>query len=182
MKLPPLYPWGEGYELIDIFDADRRAVGYVKLRDTAVESGEYYQVAHAWVIDRSGRCLMSRRHPRKTHGLLWECTGGGVHAGESTREAAVRELAEELGLSLSCNEAALALTFRTDLAFCDVYLFRAEPALTDLVLQPEEVVDVRWMTGDEIARGLAAGSMMPSLRYYPRVLAAAGFSGPPKEA
>ncbi len=181
MRLPPLYPWGEGYELIDIFDADRRPAGYVKLRDTAIEPGDYYQVAHAWVVDRAGRCLMSRRHPQKTYGLLWECTGGGVIAGEDTREAAARELSEELGLSLPPARAEKALTFQTDRAFCDVYLFRAEPALTQLALQPEEVVDARWMTGDEIARALADGTMMPSMRYYPRVLAAAGFACPTKE-
>ena len=54
----------------------------------------------AAVIVRAGRFLLGRRPSHKRHGGLWEFPGGKLEPGESWRDGAARELAEELGLSL----------------------------------------------------------------------------------
>ena len=51
--------------------------------------------------DDRGRWLMHRRPLHKHHGGLWEFPGGKVETGERPREALVREIQEELGLSLA---------------------------------------------------------------------------------
>jgi len=48
-----------------------------------------------------GLVLMARRPLDKQHGGLWEFPGGKVEVGEAPKEAAVRELAEELGVALA---------------------------------------------------------------------------------
>lgn len=55
----------------------------------------------AAVLRREGRYLLGLRPQRKRHGGLWEFPGGKVDAGESTLEAARRELAEELELEVT---------------------------------------------------------------------------------
>ena len=51
--------------------------------------------------DDRGLWLMHRRPLHKHHGGLWEFPGGKVEADERPRKALVREIQEELGLSLA---------------------------------------------------------------------------------
>lgn len=52
------------------------------------------------LVDADGRVLLQQRPAGKQHGGLWEFPGGKVEAGEAPASAAVRELAEELGVAL----------------------------------------------------------------------------------
>jgi len=53
----------------------------------------------AAIIRRGGRILICRRGAHQPHALKWEFPGGKLEAGESPREALVRELREELAIS-----------------------------------------------------------------------------------
>ena len=53
----------------------------------------------AAVIRRHDRYLVCQRPARKQHGGLWEFAGGKCERGESDREAIMRELHEELGVT-----------------------------------------------------------------------------------
>jgi len=52
------------------------------------------------LIGKDGRVLMQRRALSRAHGGLWEFPGGKVEPGETAHGAAVREIAEELGVVL----------------------------------------------------------------------------------
>jgi len=52
------------------------------------------------LIEPSGRVLLQRQLPGKPHAGAWEFPGGKVEVGENPRDALVREIAEELGLTL----------------------------------------------------------------------------------
>lgn len=62
------------------------------------------------LLDGADRVLMQRRPEARAHGGLWEFPGGKVEAGEGPAAALVREIVEEL--SITIDEADLApLTF-----------------------------------------------------------------------
>lgn len=54
----------------------------------------------AAVIQRRDELLLCRRPSHKRHGDLWEFPGGKCEPGETDADAARRELAEELGVSV----------------------------------------------------------------------------------
>lgn len=60
-------------------------------------------VVAAALIRADGRILMQRRAAATDHGGLWEFPGGKVDPGEGQEEALVRELAEELGISVDAH-------------------------------------------------------------------------------
>lgn len=60
----------------------------------------FWLVVAAAIQGPDGRFLMHRRPPHKRHGGLWEFPGGKVEPGEVPANGLIREIDEELGLSL----------------------------------------------------------------------------------
>ncbi|WP_328335910.1 MULTISPECIES: NUDIX hydrolase [unclassified Streptomyces] len=86
-------------ELVEHVDEHDRVLGIVE-RDEAVRENWPHRIATTICRDREGRILVVRRS--ETHsrfpGHYDVMVGGAVDVGESYEEAAVRELAEELGV------------------------------------------------------------------------------------
>ena len=57
-------------------------------------------VAAAALIDPDGRVLIAQRPPGKAMAGLWEFPGGKIEAGETPEQALIRELAEELTITV----------------------------------------------------------------------------------
>lgn len=102
----------------------------------------------AAVIRREDRYLLGKRPLPKRHGGLWEFPGGKIHDGESTFEAARRELAEELALEAAAEGATLHTAGDGDAPFLIHFVeieTRGEPT-------PLEHDEVGWFTVHELAR------------------------------
>jgi 8-oxo-dGTP diphosphatase len=77
-------------------------------------------VAACALVDADGRVLIAQRPAGKPMAGLWEFPGGKVEAGERPEQTLIRELNEELGITV--NEACLApLTFASH-AYADFHL------------------------------------------------------------
>ena len=77
-------------------------------------------VAACALIDADGRVLLAQRPDGKPMAGLWEFPGGKIEAGERPEQTLIRELKEELGITV--NEACLApLTFASH-AYADFHL------------------------------------------------------------
>lgn len=72
----------------------------MQISDNAHSARPLLLVATAALIDAQGRVLIAQRPAHKALGGLWEFPGGKVEPGESPEAALVRELREELDLTV----------------------------------------------------------------------------------
>ena len=137
-------------EYWDLYDANRNPLGRTIKRGDAFGEGEYYVCCEIWIQNSKGQLLVTQRHPNKKAGGQWEFTGGGVLAGETTEQAAVRELAEETGIDAEENELSLLEVYQHKNYFMDIFVLKKDLDITTLSLQPEEVVDAKWVSPEEL--------------------------------
>lgn len=102
----------------------------------------------AALIWRGNRFLACQRPAHKARGLLWEFVGGKVEAGESRKDALVRECMEELGVTVSVDSVFMELVheypdLKVRLVLYHATIISGEPQLL-------EHCDLRWITPDEI--------------------------------
>ena len=141
----------ESWDLIDIH---RNPTGETWIRGTKAQipQGKFHVIVSVWTVTRDGKILITKRHSNKSFGGMWENTGGAVISGETSLEAAARELKEETGL----DKAQGTLTFLGDVwhigYVVDTYLFTADFEIDDLSLQPEEVVAAKFATRKDIEK------------------------------
>ena len=150
-------------EYWDLYNADRKPLGRTHLRGDKFADGEFYVCCEIWVVNSRGEFLATRRHPDKKRGNMWEFTGGGTLAGETTLQSAVRELSEETGIKAGENEFELIATYTNKNYFMDIFLLRKDVDIKDIVLQPEETIDARWVTDGEIRKMIEDEVFVPSV-------------------
>lgn len=154
-------------EHFDVCSPEGIPTGQTVARSEAHRRGLWHRSSHLWLTDGRGRLLLQQRHPSKqTDPERWDiAVAGHLSAGQTPLEALVREAQEELGLTLDPG----SLTFLNaspkeyiDRDFIDrewQHLFAGvwTGDLGALVLQPEEVVAVRWMDHEDYRRAVFAG-------------------------
>lgn len=107
----------------------------------------------AAIIRRGGRVLLTRRPPGGPLGLQWEFPGGKIERGETVQEALVREIREELGVSVRpLDVLEVARHDYPNGPRVEVYFVRCETATTAFAAGPG-VHGVRWAAPGEVDLG-----------------------------
>lgn len=92
--------------------------------------------------------------------------GGSALLGENSRQAAHRELLEELGLDIDFTTLRPTFTHNFDEGFDDFYILVRDVDIHKLRLQPEEVKSVAWATADEVFRMMDEGRFIPFYKSF----------------
>ncbi|MBU2940357.1 NUDIX domain-containing protein [Lacinutrix sp. C3R15] len=89
-------------ELIDIVTKTGLLTGKSALKSEIHAKGHYHNTAHIWLYTKKGEVLLAQRAASKIIcPLLWDVSvAGHVDAGETITQAAIREVKEEIGLSI----------------------------------------------------------------------------------
>lgn len=165
------------FELWDVYDiAGNLLPGRVSVRGRHdLKEREYHLIVQVWIIRSDGQVILSRRQKGKTFEGTWECTGGCVCKGEDSLTAALREVREELGLELNPTNGEHYFRYhrnypRGSKAICDVWVFRQDFEPENIVLQAEEVSEVKMVTAANLRRMMVNGEFRKRYPYLPRLL------------
>lgn len=104
------------------------------------------------VIFKDGKILLGKRLDTDDYGL-WEIPGGKAEVGEDLKEAAIREVKEEVGLDVDVNMKPFYLeqNLNKNIAFV---VLRADIIGGELLGEMEEMSDIGFYSKDQVQRYL----------------------------
>lgn len=168
---------GKELELFDILNEDGSKTGIVKERGVAHREGALHGTVHIWIVRKNEKSgydilLQKRSNNKDSHPGCYDISSAGhISAGDEIMESALRELWEELGLSVQPEQLELFGTtyvkfektfygkrFRDNEISSD-FVYRQPVEIDKLNLQESEVSEVRWMDYEECRQKVAQGSM-----------------------
>ncbi len=144
--------------LVDVLDEHGQSTGkQVSLKEVHV-LGLTHRLIHVWILNSNKQLLIQKRSPNKVADPdLWDVSCvGHVDAGETSVIAARREVLEELQLSFEPKAFTYLYTQRYQRTLnnntyfvdhiADTFLVRADAPLNTIIIDPEEVADIRWVS------------------------------------
>jgi len=153
-------------EIWDVYDKNRVKTGRTVVRDKneTLSKDEFRLAVNIAVFNFKGEMLIQQRQPFKVGWPgFWEITAAGAAvSGDTSQQAASRELYEEIGIAADFSDITPHFTIITDdNAFCDFYLLKQEVDIDSLQIGYDEVAQVKWATKQEILSMIADGSFVP---------------------
>ena len=139
-------------EYTDLYDDNKNLTGEKIFREKGtkleVPKGKYTIVVLAFIENSKGEFLFQMTSKRKKS--VWATTGGHVKAGQTSKEAILEEIKEELGIDIDPTEIELFKTYKYESAFKDVFYIRKDININELVYEEDEVEYVQYLTKEEI--------------------------------
>ena len=155
----------------EVLDINRIKTGKVVNRGCSLNNDEFHLVVHVWIKATDHLYIVSKRSLEKDYAPgLWETPGGCAQLGESSLEAAIREVQEEIGIDLKkengeCIFKNIGVDTKRHL-FIDVWQFVQAIDMKSIVIQKEEVEETKLMTVDEIKALMANDKFMRDCKLY----------------
>ena len=137
-------------ELIDIVTKSGDPTGQSALKSKIHSKGFYHNTVHIWFYTRDGEILLQQRAATKAiYPLLWDVSvAGHIDAGETIKDGAIREIKEEIGLTISkkkLHKIGVFECFQTypngiiDNEFHHTFIVELKELIFNLTPQEEEV-------------------------------------------
>ena len=143
---------GKYGEYTDLYDENKNLTGEKLFREKGtkliVPKGRYSVVVLVFIENSKGEFLFQMTSKRKKN--VWATTGGHVKSGQTSKEAIIEEIKEELGIDINEDEVKLFKTYKYDDAFKDVFYIKKDIDINSLTYQEDEVEYVKYLTKDEI--------------------------------
>lgn len=144
-------------EELDVLDENGNKTGIKKLRKLVHRDGDWHKTAFIFVVNDKGEIILQKRSKEKENDPnKWTASASGhLEAGDSDTEGAIRELGEEIGVNVNEDELNYLITVKEqwnipekDMKIrhiSNVYIVFKNTNLDDLILQKEEVSEVKYV-------------------------------------
>ena len=125
---------GKYGEYTDLYDENKNLTGEKLFREKGtkliVPKGRYSVVVLVFIENSKGEFLFQMTSKRKKN--VWATTGGHVKSGQTSKEAIIEEIKEELGIDINEDEVKLFKTYKYDDAFKDVFYIKKDIDINSL--------------------------------------------------
>jgi isopentenyldiphosphate isomerase len=156
-------------EIFDLCDRDGNLIGVQKPRALVHRDGDWHRSFHCWVVttvyDFPGIVLQKRADRKDTWPGLWDVSVAGHYSAGEGIEGGLREMREELGLTVKADELIHTGWRREEVHYenglierevQDVYFLPRDVGLNEMRSDPEEVSGVAVFPADALL-GLTRG-------------------------
>jgi len=139
-------------ELWDVYDEKNKLTGRTHHRGDKLNVGDYHLVVNAIIFNIQGNVLLQQRSFQKiTYPSMWTtATGGSALTGETSELAIIRELHEELNLTVTRDQLQFVKKCRYVDWIEDWYAVCIDQFLGNMTRQISEVEAIRWATLSEV--------------------------------
>jgi isopentenyldiphosphate isomerase len=147
-------------EYFDVLNEKGEYLNKIETREKCHKEGLWHKAIVVYIINSKGQVLLQKRSKtKKMWPDMWDITSGGhVLAGEFGFEAGIREAKEELGVdvvkeNMTFIGSVISTNIKGDIVdnhFNEYYVVIQDLDESKLVLQEEEVSEVKWMDKEVI--------------------------------
>lgn len=154
----------EKVEFFDVINPDGTSAGYCLSRDEVHKKGLWHRTVHVWILNSNKELLIQRRSLQKeVYPGMWDIScAGHISSGEDCYIGAIRELKEELGLTVESSELKYLFTVTQnysspdhlfiDNELTDVFLLEKDIPIDFLHIDGSEVVEVKYISVSELKK------------------------------
>jgi 8-oxo-dGTP diphosphatase len=135
-------------EYLNVYDSNKKKLNKKIVRGESLPDDEHILVTVIFIKNSDGKYLMQKTSKEK--GSLFSTTGGHVLYNETSKEAIIREVREELNLDISNENINYIGSILFGIPFGDIYYLEKGIDISPLKLQKEEVESVSYLSENEI--------------------------------
>ena len=142
-------------EYIDVLDENGKKLNIVRNRRLIYKLGDWHRTVHVWVLNSKDELLIQKRAMTKeTFPGLWAISiAGHVRSGETSLDAAMREIKEEISLDINSDNIKYLFSIKRSQPYKegllnvhdDIYLLNIDLDISSLIIQKEELTEIRFI-------------------------------------
>lgn len=147
-------------EYFDVLNENGEFINKIETREECHRKGLWHRAVYGFIFNKNGDVLLQKRsNNKRLWPNLWDVTvGGHVLKGEFGRQALIREIKEELGITVKEDEIKYLVGSKSSNTkgniinnhFNECYIIEKNIEVNNITLQEEEVSDIRWFKKKEI--------------------------------
>lgn len=148
-------------EVFDVLNENGEFTNEIETREVCHKQGLWHKAVVIFIIseDNNKVLLQQRSATKKLWPNLWDITAGGhVLSGEFGYQTVIRETKEEIGVNIDKNDLEfIGCSTSTNVSgdiinkhFNEYYIVHKDIDVKDIILQEEEVQDIKWFDKAEI--------------------------------
>ena len=146
-------------EYLQVFDKEKKMLNEKVARDNKLDlpDGKYFMIVLIFIENSEGKFLFQKTSKERNSCIA--TTGGHVTFGDDGLKTAVKEVKEELGVTLDASELSFVDTFIYSKGYLETYYVKKDIDINSITVQTEEVEYVKWYSVDEIKEFIDKGEL-----------------------